>query len=551
MSHHGSLVKLPDQVRALVAGSPWVPVLQADRDDLGILAQGLERAASSTERPLRILLLGGTGAGKSTLLNALAGEAVAEVGPIRPTTRRPTIYLHSDDPTPDLGGLEAQASVRTHQRPELRSKAVVDLPDPDSGVEENALLLEQALRAADLVILVSTPEKYLSAVLFDLLRLYQTGREFLFVLNKLDEAGPDGPEVTADLAGALRREGFQQEPLALSARSAYRNRTGGVAEPEGDFPRLERAIGAELDRVRARRIRERNLQSRAAALLTRLRGHLPADRPVRAVEWRLRAAAEAETVLDQAGGAVIRRLEETPRLRELQVRRAAGSFRSLFGFAAALLLGLRGLLQGTLASPAVADGQAGALADEVLPPREAERLSRGLVGVVQSFVLGARELDLSDQVVAELVKAELATGWESRLLDRARRELAEELEALLERRPPVWIGWLGNLVAWGAALGLAGRILWDWLAGAGWNWDAVTGGAVLLTVLLALEVALAKPALDWWARRHRRGVHRRLAAALRAAYTEEVAGVLDRTVTAVMAPWEELDRLERGLPSGE
>jgi Predicted GTPases len=45
-------------------------------------------------RPLLVAFMGGTGVGKSSLLNRLAGQAIAQTGVVRPTSREVTLYHH-------------------------------------------------------------------------------------------------------------------------------------------------------------------------------------------------------------------------------------------------------------------------------------------------------------------------------------------------------------------------------------------------------------------------------------------------------------------------
>ncbi|NUQ00882.1 MAG: 50S ribosome-binding GTPase, partial [Armatimonadetes bacterium] len=168
--------------------------------------------------PLLIAIIGGTGVGKSSLLNALAGGPIAAASARRPTTQQVTVYLHEDNLLALEPGEWAAAQVR-HQRAELLDRILIDTPDYDSVDLSHRRRMQTVLALADVVIFVTTREKYADLAGAEWLRQYREGRLFLFVLNRADEGVP--PEVVPDLRRHLAELGFAgAEPLVLSATAA-------------------------------------------------------------------------------------------------------------------------------------------------------------------------------------------------------------------------------------------------------------------------------------------------------------------------------------------
>lgn len=169
---------------------------------------------------LLVALAGGTGSGKSSLLNALAGEEVAVVGELRPTTSRPLAWIPAD-PEPGLTrllddlGIDQRIGQMRH--PWL---AVLDLPDTDSVDVDHRLTVERLLPEIDLVIWVVDPEKYQDAVLHrDFIRpLSAHGDRFWFVLNQADRVRPEQLSgLVEDLARSLDADGVAEPRIVTTA----------------------------------------------------------------------------------------------------------------------------------------------------------------------------------------------------------------------------------------------------------------------------------------------------------------------------------------------
>ncbi len=167
-----------------------------------------------------VALAGGTGSGKSSLLNALAGEEVSTVGPVRPTTAQPLAWIPAN-PEPGLVrmlddlGLERR---RGHDRD--LPIAIIDLPDYDSVEFEHRATVEALIPRVDAVMWVLDPQKYSDRALHRdyLIPLAGYQGQFLFVLNQVDRLDDEGLEaVLDDLGHRLASEGFEDPPVVTTA----------------------------------------------------------------------------------------------------------------------------------------------------------------------------------------------------------------------------------------------------------------------------------------------------------------------------------------------
>lgn len=168
------------------------------------------------EAPAVVVLVGSTGAGKSTLLTSLAREQVSPAGAVRPTTRTPVVWTHrrhrgryGDDLLPSFGRGDRAIAVVSHDHADLDGVTVVDTPDLDSVVVANRALAEDLLATADLVVYVTSAQRYADAVPWEVLRrLRDRGVPLGVVLNRVPEVGGDA--IAADLRRLLADEGVME-----------------------------------------------------------------------------------------------------------------------------------------------------------------------------------------------------------------------------------------------------------------------------------------------------------------------------------------------------
>ena len=188
-------------------------------------------------------LAGGTGSGKSSILNAIAGEEVADVGGVRPTTNTALAVL-APNRVGVIDGYLRELDIKIRPVSGIPEWLVlIDLPDTDSVDVEHRFQVETLLPHVDVLVWVTDPEKYRDAVLHDRflkpLAVYE--RQMQFVLNQADRLA-DGSveEVLADFAAALGEDGIDDpQPLATSA-----NPTSG---PPGGIDDLLSALATLID----------------------------------------------------------------------------------------------------------------------------------------------------------------------------------------------------------------------------------------------------------------------------------------------------------------
>ncbi len=339
-----TLPALLAQVRNCLTACELFPGLVVNSDSILKLISQLEQGYEDADRPLRILLAGGTGVGKSMLLNALAGAQIAESGPIRPTTRNFTAYLYESDTDTWINTLDKTA-ICTHNRAELKSKLIIDAPDADSSVLAHRNLLEKAIALADLIIVVSTSEKYVSDTVMELLQKYRSGRRFAFVMNKCDH-GYDEP-IVRDFEKVLQQAGFStSQVFVVSARNAFINRT---ENPETklethDFHAFEQFIGEQLTAMKIQEIRRLNLLERAQLLADLLEKSLPENYRTIASEWTAAYEAELQRFFVEFNARLRGMMLNREELRPVVAGRRATGFTGLFGLAANLIYFLKRII---------------------------------------------------------------------------------------------------------------------------------------------------------------------------------------------------------------
>jgi len=150
-----------------------------------------------------LVFVGGTGTGKSTLFNGFCGAILSLAGVERPKTGGPVAYLHKDSSIPEVFPLEGIRMVKgsgadrpssgmvdhlialEHEREEWRHLILVDTPDLDSVELSNRRITEHLLRLSDVVLFVTSEEKYADEVPNAVLgRILKSDKPCFLVLNK-------------------------------------------------------------------------------------------------------------------------------------------------------------------------------------------------------------------------------------------------------------------------------------------------------------------------------------------------------------------------------
>jgi energy-coupling factor transporter ATP-binding protein EcfA2 len=281
--------------------------------------------------PLNIVLAGGTGVGKSSLLNALAGTEITEASETRAFTRDYTCYYHDDDHMALKREVLAGGKSVAHSREELRDKIIVDAPDFDSAELNHRDKLVAALKSADLVIWVTTCQKYADLSGIKTLSEFREGRGFVFVLNRDDQEVSDA--VVDDLRRMLQSEGFEKPRIfRVSALGALCQKQGLDTVAGGrDDEALEHFIEQELDHKRIRILKRGNLAALVIRLIARLQERIPSGLRGLLETWR----KQGDEHYDDLRLGVRRRVTDTLHTNRAFVRqlryRFASTYRGLFG----------------------------------------------------------------------------------------------------------------------------------------------------------------------------------------------------------------------------
>lgn len=222
---------------------------------LDLVLARVETLRIRLEAPLVVATFGGTGTGKSSLVNALIGQECTRAGRQRPTTRQPVIVAH---PRTDLAALgipldESQVVLRDSLI--LENIVLIDCPDPDSDEEassgSNLERLHGLLPYCDVLLYISTQQKYRSARVSDELIRAAQGCRMLFVQTHadLDE------DIRDDWRKTLQERFSVPEMFFVDSNRALQEQQSGL-KPTGEAGRLidflTRQLGAS-SRVGIRR----------------------------------------------------------------------------------------------------------------------------------------------------------------------------------------------------------------------------------------------------------------------------------------------------------
>ena len=262
--------------------SAWEPVHQSQALVKRLLAR-LEPLRARVEAPLVVATFGGTGVGKSSLVNGLIGREVTSAGRQRPTTTLPIVLAH---PQTDLSAYdlpidsaEGELQIVRVETPLLRDIVIIDCPDPDTSETEttssNLARLHRLLPFCDVLLYVSTQQKYRSARVSEELLQAASGCRLVFIQSHAD--------LDSDIRDDWRKQLSPQFQIAemffVNSRQALEEQQSGT-RPTGDFGRLIDLLMQELSEAQRVRIRRGNVMGLVHEVLGHARDLLSKHAPL-------------------------------------------------------------------------------------------------------------------------------------------------------------------------------------------------------------------------------------------------------------------------------
>ncbi|MCA8999742.1 MAG: GTPase domain-containing protein [Planctomycetaceae bacterium] len=263
--------------RWVTQSTEWEPEKRAQ----SLLRRVLDRVETlriRMESPLVVATFGGTGTGKSSLVNALLGEEVTRSGRQRPTTLKPVLIAHPQTALEDLGIPLEEVDVIRREGDLLQDVIVLDCPDPDTTEGDttgsNLDRLRTLLPYCDVLLYVSTQQKYRSARVSEELRSAASGCRIIFVQT---HAGLD-EDIRDDWRRTLSGEFEVPEVFFVDSLRALEERQAGQ-RPSGEMGRLIDLLGNRFGASERVRVRRANVVDLLQAGLARCRELLEQHTP--------------------------------------------------------------------------------------------------------------------------------------------------------------------------------------------------------------------------------------------------------------------------------
>jgi hypothetical protein len=266
------------RVQEFVAmNSAWEP-LGYCRAILRRLLARVETLRIRLEAPLVVATFGGTGVGKSSLVNALVGRECSRTGRQRPTTTLPVLIAHPDTNLEGIG-LPLNEFETVHiDSPILRDIVVVDCPDPDTSEGEtsgsNLSRLRKMLPHCDVLLIVSTQQKYRSARVGDELQQAAEGCRLLFVQTHADQDS----DIREDWRQQLKDKYAVPDVFFVDSLQAIQDQQVG-RRPSGDFARLQDLLTSRIAASQRIQVRRANLLDLIHSALLHCREHVASQLP--------------------------------------------------------------------------------------------------------------------------------------------------------------------------------------------------------------------------------------------------------------------------------
>ncbi len=260
-----------------------------------LCGKGRETLVTAGQTPLKIGLLGGTGVGKSSIINALAEQVVSVASHKRPYTDKVVVYCHKEI-EPGFGDdYSFLAPPAEHEIDGIKHIIICDMPDYDSLVKTHHQMVMDFTVELDLLIWVTSPEKYADGAMWELMKLLKkSSKNFSFVLNKRDELSEEDLVKVMGRFTIMLQQSFTDSPriFALSAKEAF---AGDDSPGSREFHRFASFIFKERREKELLAIKAANIEEEIDDLV---QGILKDLRMGQDIQRLLKTLEEVETDLD-------------------------------------------------------------------------------------------------------------------------------------------------------------------------------------------------------------------------------------------------------------
>jgi len=215
------------------------------------LLEAMEQRNTPGHDTLRVALWGGTGSGKSTLFNSMcdmpAGEGVSD------GKRAFTCEARIAASRQDIALVKDWGAVVKEQSD--GATTMVDCPDIDSVKQANWKVAEAILSRADVVVLVTTPDKRANFDIAAQVKKWASRKRWFFVMNKVEDLRPEEIQsAREDFYGRICDLGFRANADVTFLISAK--------DKSHDYERLRRVLFSQRSAQRVRALAQESMLKR-------------------------------------------------------------------------------------------------------------------------------------------------------------------------------------------------------------------------------------------------------------------------------------------------